>query len=283
LIKVYITTTWNTLCSVVRDLPGNWDGLELVEEDFPVALRPLQDFPGWLEVEVPSDRDEYGFDTCYVLPDGRATCLSDWIPELRDRIPELEENALYDREGIAVPADILRELDIPPCDHPCVNGFNHRRAPVSLTVDEIRYIVQPTDTFRASVGPDWWIEWEDGPHRGAICILCGAQSGTHNGVPDCEDAEIRSILMRMVAEGEDEDDLKEHVFVRIKNNFRDVLFHCPVCGWHLQTEAGAWNIGCQHYEIRYPGGLVGYHPPEGTEWEEAGLFEELASPLNREE
>jgi hypothetical protein len=276
LIKVYITTTWNTLCSVVRDLPGNWDGLELVEEDFPVALRPLQDFPGWLEVEVPSSRDEYGYDTCYVLPDGRATSLSDWILDW--------PKGARDREGIAVLADVLRELDLPRCDHPFVNGFNRRMQPAPLSYNEVVAVITPIDdTFRATLGPDWWIEWEDGPHRGAICILCGAQSGTHNGVPDCEDAEIRSILMRMVAEGEDEDDLKEHVFVRIKNNFRDVLFHCPVCGWHLQTEAGAWNIGCQHYEIRYPGGLVGYHPPEGTEWEEAGLFEELASPLNREE
>lgn len=261
-----ITTTWNAIATAVQSLPGNWDGLEPVEEDFPVVLRALEDVPGYLEVTTPDGG------TILYLPEGRGSgSLSDWVPA--DHWPA----GAHDREGIAVSADILRELDIPPCDHPCMNGFNHRRAPTSLTVDEIRYIVQPTDTFRATVSPDWWIEWEDGPHHGAVCILCGAQSGTPLWVPDCEDAEIRGILMRMVTEGwGSEDDLKERIFVRIKHSFRDVLFHCPVCGWHLQTEAGTWNIGCQHYEIQYPGGLVGYHPQEGTDWEEAGLFKELA-------
>jgi hypothetical protein len=88
--------------------------------------------------------------------------------------------------------------------------------------------------------------------------------------------EIKEALEQLRQEGWDENSIKDSVFIRVKHNFRDILFYCPVCGWHLQTEAGTWNIGCQHYEIRYPGGLVGYHPPEGTEWEEAGLFEELA-------
>jgi hypothetical protein len=278
-----ITTTWNALANAVKNL-GDFDGLEPVEKDFPVALTPLVDFPGWLEVEVPSDRDEYGFDTAYTLPDGRATSLSDWIPELRDRVPELEEKPLSDREGLAVPVDVLRELDLPPCDHAFADGFNYRMQPMPLSVEEIRYIMSPTDTFRATVAPDWWIEWEDGPHHGHICILCGAQSGELLGVPDCDNKEIREILLRMIGKGwGSESDIKERIFVRVKHNFRDILFYCPVCGWHLQTEAGTWSIGCQHYEIRYPGGLVGYHPPEGTDWEEAGLFEELASPLSREE
>lgn len=115
-----LRTTWNTVCNAVANLPGNWDGLEPVAEDFPVVLRRLVDFPGWLEVETPSSRDEYGFDTCYVLPDGRATSLEDWIPA--DEWPEGASN----REGIAVPEEIAR-LVSPPCP-PRRQFWRHRRS-----------------------------------------------------------------------------------------------------------------------------------------------------------
>jgi len=90
------TTTWNTVCHAASHLGGNFDGLDPVERDFPVELIPLEDFPGHLEVARP------GGDTIYNLPDGRATALSDWI------VPFPE--GAQDREGIAIPAEILRYL-----------------------------------------------------------------------------------------------------------------------------------------------------------------------------
>ena len=89
-------TTWNTVCHAVTNLDGIFDGLDPVERDFPVELIPLEDFPGYLEVARP------GGDTIYTLPDGRATALSNWI------VPFPE--GTQDREGIAIPAEILRYL-----------------------------------------------------------------------------------------------------------------------------------------------------------------------------
>ena len=88
--------TWNTVCHAASHLDVIFDGLDPVERDFPISLVPLEDFPGHLEVARP------GGDTIYFLPDGRATALSDWI------VPFPE--GAQDREGIAVPADILRYL-----------------------------------------------------------------------------------------------------------------------------------------------------------------------------
>ena len=93
------TTTWNTVCHAATNLDGNFDGLDPVEieEDFPVSLILLGDVSGYLEICRP------GGDTIYTLPaDGRATSLSDWI------VPFPAD--ARDREGIAVPADILRYL-----------------------------------------------------------------------------------------------------------------------------------------------------------------------------
>ena len=83
--------SWNVIAAAC-----DGDGLDPIEEDFPVALIPLEDFPGWLEIARP------GGDTIYILPDGRSTSLRDWI------VPFPEPSR--DREGIAVPADILRYL-----------------------------------------------------------------------------------------------------------------------------------------------------------------------------
>ncbi|AEG14521.1 hypothetical protein Desku_0922 [Desulfofundulus kuznetsovii DSM 6115] len=90
-----LQTTWNTVCNAVANLPGNWDGLEPVKEDFPVALRPLEDVPGYLEVTTPSG------DTILYLPDGRGSgSLQDWIPE-----EDWPENwGIQNREWLA-PAD----------------------------------------------------------------------------------------------------------------------------------------------------------------------------------
>ena len=88
--------SWNEIAAACDGLGGYFEGLDTLEEDFPVELIPLEDFPGYLEVARP------GGDTIYSLPDGRATALSDWI------IPFPAD--ARDREGIAVPADILRYL-----------------------------------------------------------------------------------------------------------------------------------------------------------------------------
>jgi hypothetical protein len=67
--------------------------------------------------------------------------------------------------------------------------------PAPLSYNEVVAVITPIDdTFRATLGPDWWIEWEDVdeegvPRRGAICIICGTQSGDLLGVPDCENEE----------------------------------------------------------------------------------------------
>ena len=87
-------TTWNAVCAA--NLDGNFDGLDPVEDDFAVSLFPLAAHPGHLEVARP------GGDTIYFLPDGRATALSDWIVPF--------PGAARDREGIAIPAEILRYL-----------------------------------------------------------------------------------------------------------------------------------------------------------------------------
>lgn len=89
-------TSWNAICVAAARLPEAFDGLDPVEDDFAVSLFPLAAHPGHLEVARP------GGDTIYNLPDGRATALSDWI------VPFPE--GAQDREGIAVPADILRYL-----------------------------------------------------------------------------------------------------------------------------------------------------------------------------
>lgn len=98
-----VHTTWNAVAQALRGLPGNWDGFEPQEEDFPVVLEalhsPLTDQPvmGWLEVLV---RGRSGFDAVQSLPDGRGTVVKDWLP------PELHPLA-PDREGVAVPVDVL--------------------------------------------------------------------------------------------------------------------------------------------------------------------------------
>ena len=89
-------TTWNAVAEAAQELPGNYDGLDPVEDDFAVSLFPLAAHPGYLEVARP------GGDTIYFLPDGRSTSLRDWV------VPFPE--GAQDREGIAVPADILRYL-----------------------------------------------------------------------------------------------------------------------------------------------------------------------------
>lgn len=91
-----MATTWNNVCAAAAELSGYFDGLDPVEEDFAVSLVPLAAHPGYLEVARP------GGDTIYFLPDGRSTSLRDWI------VPFPE--GAQDREGIAVPADILRYL-----------------------------------------------------------------------------------------------------------------------------------------------------------------------------
>jgi hypothetical protein len=88
--------SWNAIATACDGLDGYFEGLDPVERDFPISLVPLEDFPGHLEVARP------GGDTIYYLPDGRATALSDWI------VPFPE--GAQDREGIAIPAEILRYL-----------------------------------------------------------------------------------------------------------------------------------------------------------------------------
>jgi hypothetical protein len=89
-------TSWNAICVAASRLPEAFDGLDPVEYNFAVALVPLEAHPGHLEVTRP------GGDTIFNLPDGRAPSLSDWI------VPFPEE--ARDREGIAVPAEILSYL-----------------------------------------------------------------------------------------------------------------------------------------------------------------------------
>ena len=100
-----IITTWNTVARALQQLDGDWDGFEELEEDIPVLLVPLGCGDRWYEVEV---KNRYGsWDTCYYDAQGRATSLGDWIPR-----EVMEEEEIWDREGIAVPkevVDILRE------------------------------------------------------------------------------------------------------------------------------------------------------------------------------
>lgn len=89
-------TTWNAVARAVQHLDGNFDGLTPAEDDFDVALYPLDDHPGHLEVARTDG------DTIYGVPAGDATSLSDWIyPYPAD---------VRDREGIAVLKDILHFL-----------------------------------------------------------------------------------------------------------------------------------------------------------------------------
>jgi len=103
-----VYTTWNVVARALKRLPGNWDGFEEQEEDIDVRLTALEsditDDPvlGWLEVEV---RNSYGkFDTCYTDAQGRATNIRDWLPE------QLRPLA-GDREGIAVPVEVLGYIE----------------------------------------------------------------------------------------------------------------------------------------------------------------------------
>jgi hypothetical protein len=88
--------SWNAIVAAAGELDGNFEGLDPVEKDFPVALVPLEDFPGYLEITRPNG------DTIYCLPAGYGTCFRDWI------VPFPAD--ARDREGIAVPAEILRYL-----------------------------------------------------------------------------------------------------------------------------------------------------------------------------
>lgn len=92
------TTTWNTVCAATNHLDGYYDGLDPVKRDFPVEMIALEELPGYLEICRP------GGDTIYTLPDGRATALSNWIVPF--------PAGARDREGIAVPADIMHVMHV---------------------------------------------------------------------------------------------------------------------------------------------------------------------------
>jgi len=99
-----VYTTWNKVAQALRHVPGGWDGFEEQEQDIEVFLSALESpitgdpIPGWLEVQVKTPHG--GFDTCYFDAQGRATHIRDWVP------PELHKIA-PNREGIAVPVEVL--------------------------------------------------------------------------------------------------------------------------------------------------------------------------------
>ncbi|MGB9886771.1 MAG: hypothetical protein ACPLRW_07235 [Moorellales bacterium] len=99
-----VYTTWNAVARAVKNLPGNWDGLSLQEEDQEVLLTGLespvteQPILGWCELLI---RNDYGqWESVQTLPDGRSTTLQDWLP------PELAPLAAR-RHGVAVPVEVL--------------------------------------------------------------------------------------------------------------------------------------------------------------------------------
>jgi hypothetical protein len=81
--------------------------------------------------------------------------------------------------------------------------------------------------------------------------------------------DINKILEHLKERGFDEVlSLEDQVFARIRQGqFRDILFHCPKCGWNLQSDLT--DIGCEHMRLQYPPSDFGYHPALGEEWESA--------------
>jgi len=99
-----VASTWNQVAQAVKNLPGNWDGLEPQEKDEEVLLTGLdspvveQPIMGWLEILI---RNDYGrWESVQTLPDGRSTTLQDWLP------PELTP-LMARRHGVAVPVEVM--------------------------------------------------------------------------------------------------------------------------------------------------------------------------------
>lgn len=108
-------TSWNRVAEALEKLPSKYGDYTStfcrVEEDFPVRLVPLigkngRPVSGWLEVEAVN---EYGsYDTCLFDSSGRRTFLYDWL--YVDGGPAPERELVENREGIAVPAEIVKLL-----------------------------------------------------------------------------------------------------------------------------------------------------------------------------
>lgn len=103
-----VYTTWKRIAHVSRQYNIN---LPSVDKDIPARLSPLEvngaKIPCWLEVEILTSSGDYEpctgeYEQYFVIEDKRF-CLVDWIPDLQEK---------YNREGVAVPEEILHCADI---------------------------------------------------------------------------------------------------------------------------------------------------------------------------
>lgn len=103
-----VYTTWKRIAHVSKQYNIN---LPSVDNDIPARLLPLEvngsKISSWLEVEILTSSGDY--EPCiseyeqYFAIEEKRFCLIDWIPELQEK---------YNREGVAVPAEILHCADI---------------------------------------------------------------------------------------------------------------------------------------------------------------------------